>query len=58
MAQTYKIADKDVVAACWQRILQWPCTTLMTYHDPPTVAYVGDARAALDAAVRAAGQLA
>jgi hypothetical protein len=54
--QTMKIADIKTVQECWKKILAWDCNTLMTYHDPPTIAYVGDARAALEAAVRKAGQ--
>ena len=52
-----KAGDAAQVAACWRRILAWPCRTLMTYHDVPTNAFVGDGRAALAAAVAATGQL-
>jgi hypothetical protein len=51
-----KVGDRDKVAASWRRILAWPSRTLMTYHDPPGVAFVGDGRAALQAAVAACGQ--
>jgi len=46
------------VAASWRRILAWPARTLMTYHDPPGVAFQGDGQAALAAAVESARQLA
>jgi hypothetical protein len=46
-----KVADRDAVAACWRRILSWPCRTLLTYHDVPGSGFVGDGRAALAAAV-------
>jgi hypothetical protein len=52
-----KVADAEAVAACWARILAWPCRTLMTYHDPATVAFTGDGRAALEAAAREARQI-
>jgi hypothetical protein len=52
-----KVADPQVVAACWRRILAWPARTVMTFHDPPGVVFAVDARAALAEAVRAAGQL-
>ena len=52
-----KVGDPQKVAACWRRVLTWPSRTLMTYHDPPGVAFVGDGRAALAAAVEHAGQL-
>jgi hypothetical protein len=53
-----KVRDRAEVAACWRRILAWPCRTLMTYHDVPATAFVGDGRAALGAAVARSGQLA
>jgi hypothetical protein len=52
-----KVADAAVVASCWRQILGWPCRTLMTYHDAPAHAFVGDGRAALEAAVRACKQI-
>ena len=51
-----KIGDAAEVAACWRRILSWPCRTLMTYHDAFGHAFVGDGQAALAAAVAAAKQ--
>lgn len=51
-----KIGDAAQVAACWRRILSWPCRTLMTYHDAVGHAFVGDGQAALGAAVKAARQ--
>jgi hypothetical protein len=53
-----KVARPDKVAACWRRILAWPCRTLLTYHDVPGSGFVGDGRAALAAAVERSGQLA
>jgi len=52
-----KVARPDKVAACWRRILAWPCRTLLTYHDVPGSGFVGDGRAALAAAVERSGQL-
>jgi len=52
-----KVDDPAKVAAHWRRILSWPARTLMTYHDPASVAFQGDGQAALAAAVKAAGQL-
>ena len=52
-----KVADPASVKESWRRILAWPARTLMTYHDPITVACVGDPRTALEAAVREAKQL-
>jgi hypothetical protein len=52
-----KVGDAATVAACWRQILTWPCRTLMTYHDPATHAFVGDGRAALEAAAREAKQI-
>jgi hypothetical protein len=52
-----KVGDAAAVASSWRKILAWPCRTLMTYHDPATHAFVGDGRAALEAAVRAAKQI-
>jgi hypothetical protein len=51
-----KVADTEKVAACWRRILAWPCQTLLTYHDVPGSGFVGDGRAALTAAVDRARQ--
>lgn len=53
-----KVGDAAAVSASWRRILAWPCRTLMTYHDVPGSAFVGDGQAALAEAVRAVGQLA
>jgi hypothetical protein len=53
-----KVARPDKVAACWRRILAWPCRTLLTYHDVPGAGFVGDGQAALAAAVERSGQLA
>jgi hypothetical protein len=44
------------VAAAWKKILAWPGRALFGYHEPPGQGFVGDARAALAAAVQAAGQ--
>jgi hypothetical protein len=52
-----RVGDAAMVAEHWRRILAWPCRTLMTYHDPTTVAFVGDGRAALEAAVKEARQI-
>jgi hypothetical protein len=52
-----RVGDADKVSACWRKVLAWPARTLMTYHDVPTTAVVGDARAALAAAVKESGQL-
>jgi hypothetical protein len=52
-----KVADAAAVADCWRRILAWPARTVMTYHDPATVAFTGDGRAALEAAVKAVKQI-
>jgi hypothetical protein len=52
-----KVASPEKVAACWRRILSWPCRTLLTYHDVPGSGFVGDGRAALAAAVERAKQL-
>jgi hypothetical protein len=52
-----RVGDADKVSACWRKILAWPARTLMTYHDVPTTAVAGDARAALAEAVKASGQL-
>jgi len=53
-----RVGDSRKVAASWRRILAWPARTLMTYHDPPGVAFQGDGQAALAAAVESARQLA
>lgn len=52
-----RVGDPAAVAACWSRVLTWPAQALMTYHDPAGVAFVGDGRAALEAAARAAKQI-
>jgi hypothetical protein len=51
-----KVADPNVVDACWREILKWPAETVLTYHDPAGHGFVGDGRAALEAAVRSHGQ--
>jgi hypothetical protein len=38
-------------------VLKWPATTVLTYHDPAGHGFHGDGRAAIEAAVRANGQL-
>lgn len=53
-----RVADREAVARCWRKILAWPCRTLMTYHDLPGTAFIGDGRAALARAVEKVGQLA
>ena len=57
MTMARKVAAPDKVAACWRRILSWPCRTLLTYHDVPGSGFVGDGRAALADAVQRSGQL-
>jgi hypothetical protein len=52
-----KVGDPGAVAESWRRILSWPARTVMTYHDPATVAVTHEARAALEAAVREAKQI-
>jgi len=52
-----KVGDRERVAAHWQKILSWPAKVVMTYHDPPGYAFMGDGRAALDAAARAVKQV-
>jgi len=56
MTMARKVASPDKVAACWRRILSWPCRTLLTYHDHLGSGFVGDGRAALAAAVERSGQ--
>jgi len=57
MTMARKVAAPEKVAACWRRILSWPCRTLLTYHDVFGSGFVGDGRAALTAAVTRAKQL-
>jgi hypothetical protein len=57
MTMARKVAEPEKVAACWKRILSWPCRTLLTYHDVAGAGFVGDGRAALAAAVERARQL-
>ena len=57
MGGARRVADKAKVAAHWKRILEWPAKTVMTYHDPPTVAFQGDGRAAIEAAAKKVKQL-
>ena len=52
-----KVNDKTKVASHWKTILSWPASTVMTYHDPPGVAFSGDGRAALEAAARKVKQV-
>jgi hypothetical protein len=52
-----KVGDPKLVDACWRRILEWPATTVLTYHDPPGHGFRGDGRPALEAAVRQKRQL-
>ena len=53
-----RVADAATIAACWRRVLAWPARTVMTFHDAlGTAGSVGDAQAALRAAVEASGQL-
>jgi len=56
-SMAHRVRDAATVAACWRKVLAWPCRTVMTYHDFPTRAFVGDASAALAAAVNRSGQL-
>jgi hypothetical protein len=51
------VADPARVAGHWSRILAWPAEVVMTYHDSLGKAFVGDGRAALTAAARAARQI-
>jgi hypothetical protein len=57
MDMARKVKDPAVVADCWKKVLAWPATTLMTYHDPPTRAVTSDPKAALERAVRDAKQI-
>jgi hypothetical protein len=52
-----KIGDRARVAAHWDNVLSWPARVVMTYHDPPGHAFVGDGQAALRAAAQEVGQL-
>ncbi len=52
-----KVGNANVVDACWREILKWPAETILTYHDPAGHGFVGDGRAALEAAARRQGQL-
>lgn len=52
-----RVGDPAAVASAWRQILAWPGRTLMTYHDPAGHAFVGDTRAALEAAARQAKQI-
>ena len=56
MTMARKVGDRDKVAACWRRILSWPCRTLLTYHDAAGAGFVGDGCAALAEAVDRARQ--
>jgi hypothetical protein len=55
--QMRKVRDAAAVARCWKKVLAWPATTITGYHEPPGEAFVGDARGALERAVRRARQL-
>lgn len=55
--QGRKVGDRAKVAAAWRKILEWPCTTLMGYHERPGEAFVGDGRTALRTAVERSKQL-
>jgi len=57
MEMARRVTDPAIVRAGWNKVLSWPMTTLMTYHDPPTHAVTSDARATLERAVRDAKQL-
>jgi hypothetical protein len=52
-----KVANASVVDACWREILKWPAETVLTYHDSAGHGFIGDGRAALEAAARRGGQL-
>jgi hypothetical protein len=52
-----KVADANVVDACWRKVLEWPAETVLTYHDPAGYGFQGNGRAALEAAARASRQL-
>ena len=51
------VADAEIVAANWRKILEWPTDNLFTYHDTPGHGRLGDGGAALKRAVAAVGQL-
>lgn len=53
-----KVGDKEATARAWKQVLAWPCRTLLGYHEPPGEAFVGDGRAALEAAVKKVKQIA
>jgi hypothetical protein len=57
MTMPRKVSDAAVVAACWKRVLAWKGRALITYHDVPTTAFVGDVQATLEKAVRDVKQL-
>jgi hypothetical protein len=57
MEMARRVKDPAIVRASWNKVLSWPVTTLMTYHDPPTHAVTSDAHAALERAAREAKQL-
>lgn len=52
-----KVGDGAQVADCWRQILAWPARAVMTYHDPATIAFLGDGRGALQTAAREAKQI-
>ena len=52
-----KVADAKAVEECWRKVLAWPASTVLTYHDPAGHGFQGDGREALEKAARAARQL-
>lgn len=52
-----KVRDAQLVERCWRRVLAWPATTAMTYHDPPGHAFHGEVRTELERAAKDAGQV-
>jgi hypothetical protein len=55
--QARKVRDPALVAACWSRVLSWPCRTLITFHDSVGYAFQDDPGPKLRAAAVAAKQL-
>jgi hypothetical protein len=52
-----RVTDPVLVSRSWQPILEWPCRTLIGYHEPVGEGFQGDGRTALRQAVERAGQL-
>jgi hypothetical protein len=52
-----KVADPKLVDKAWRQILEWPCRTLIGYHEPAGEGFIGDGRSALLEAAARAGQL-